>query len=267
MPKIKAGSIDIHYETFGDGDPLLLIMGFGMPGAAWIPMLPLMPGFRCIYFDNRGTGESDKPEGIYTIPDMADDASSLLTGLGIARANVYGMSMGGMIAQELALSHPEQVSKLVLGCTTAGGPTAKMPASEVMELFADAFRMMASNLEGAVDIIMPLLYPNEFIAAHPELKQMLTMGLSVVPPTPAATGARALAGVMEFNAYDRLPSIKCPVLIIHGERDILVPPENAAIIKSRLPQAEVMMVPGAGHGYPAADPVGIHQRIVKWLKS
>src|SRR5258708_21460453 len=125
MPLIKAGNLNLNYDTFGDGEPLLLIMGFGMAGAGWIPSLPFFSGFKSIYFDNRGTGLSDKPEGIYTVEAMADDASNLLKALGIAKAKVFGVSMGGMIAQELTLRHPEQVSKAVLGCTPAGGTTAE----------------------------------------------------------------------------------------------------------------------------------------------
>ena len=117
MPSVKAGNINLNYDTYGDGEPLLLIMGFGMSGAGWIPSLPFFNGFKSIYFDNRGTGLSDKPEGIYTVEAMADDASNLLRALGIAKAKVFGVSMGGMIAQELTLRHPEQVTKVVLGCT------------------------------------------------------------------------------------------------------------------------------------------------------
>jgi len=124
MPQIGANGIRINYEIVGQGQALLLIMGFGMPGAAWAPMVPFFSGFQCIYFDNWGTGLSDKPDGPYTIADMAEDASALLRGIGIERARVYGISMGGMIAQELALRHPEQVAKLVLGCTTPGGQSA-----------------------------------------------------------------------------------------------------------------------------------------------
>jgi pimeloyl-ACP methyl ester carboxylesterase len=129
MPRIAAGDMQINYESYGQGEPLLLIMGFGLPGIAWLPALPFLSGFRCIYFDNRGTGNSDKPEKPYTIAEMADDASNLLTTLGIARTKVYGISMGGMIAQELILRHPGQVERAVLGCTMAGGGRS-LPADE-----------------------------------------------------------------------------------------------------------------------------------------
>src|SRR5579884_2061132 len=127
MPKIKAGEININYEIFGQGEPLLLIMGFGMPGRAWLPRIPRFAGFRVIIYDNRGTGESDHPDQpVYAIAQMADDAGALLRALDIPRAKICGFSMGGMIAQELALRHPEQVTKAVFGCTTAGGPSAQM---------------------------------------------------------------------------------------------------------------------------------------------
>jgi 3-oxoadipate enol-lactonase len=267
MPKIQAGSINLNYDTFGAGEPLLLIMGFGMPGIAWLPSLSMLPGFKCIYFDNRGTGLSDKPEGIYTIEQMADDASNLLAALNIPKAKVFGISMGGMIAQELTLRHPEQVEKVVLGCTMAGGPTAKMASPEVSMKLVEGTKLMASNPEQGFDLILPLLYPEEFAKAHPEIKQLMLAGMKMMPATPSDSVDRTIAGIMTFDASDRLGQIKCPVLIVHGEQDLLIPAENAHLIKSRIPQAELMMIPNAGHAFQAADPIGIHQRIVQFLKA
>jgi len=267
MPSIKAGNININYDTFGEGEPLLLIMGFGMSGAGWIPSLPFFSGFKSIYFDNRGTGLSDKPEGIYTVEAMADDASNVLKALGIAKAKVFGVSMGGMIAQELTLRHPEQVSKVVLGCTMAGGPTAKMASPEILEELMTAQKLMPTDANKAFDILLPVLMPAEFVAQHPEIKQIMVAGAKMTPPTPPETADRAFAGIQTFNAYDRLGQIKCPVVIVHGDKDVLVLPENANVIKSRIPQAEMYIIPGAGHAFQAADPVGIHQKIVEWLRN
>src|SRR5271154_3153784 len=180
MPLIKAGNININYDTFGEGEPLLLIMGFGMSGAGWIPSLPVFAGFKAIYFDNRGTGLSDKPDGIYSVEGMADDASNLLKALGIAKAKVFGVSMGGMIAQELTLRHPEQVAKVVLGCTLAGGPHAKMGAPEVAMKLVEGTKLMASDPDKGLDVILPLLYPEEFAKAHPEIKQMMLAGMKMM---------------------------------------------------------------------------------------
>ena len=214
MPRIRAGSIDINYDTWGDGEPLLLIMGFGMPGIAWLPSLPMFTGFKCIYFDNRGTGYSDKPEGVYTIDAMADDASNLLKALNIPRAKVFGISMGGMIAQELTLRHPEQVERVVLGCTMPGGPQAKMASPEVGMKLVEGTKLMASNPENGFDIILPLLFPDDFAAQHPEIKQMMLAGMKLMPQTPTESVDRTIAGIMTFNAAERLGQIKCPVLIV-----------------------------------------------------
>lgn len=267
MPRVEAGNININYELFGEGEPLLMIMGFGMPGAAWTPTLPFFAGFKCIYFDNRGTGNSDKPGGPYTIPEMADDASNLMRAIGVEKARVYGISMGGMIAQELALRHPEQVVKLVLGCTTAGGVSAVRPSDEAVQKLLEGSKQMAADPAGAMDTIMPLLMPPDFVTAHPEIKQMMLMGMQMAPPTPPETAERALAGIMMFDAYDRLSQITCPVLIVHGEKDVLMPPGNAAILKQGIPHAEVFMIPEGGHLFAVADPFGIHNRIVTWLKN
>jgi pimeloyl-ACP methyl ester carboxylesterase len=267
MPRIAAGKVQINYDSYGQGDPLLLIMGFGLPGIAWLPVLPFLAGFRCIYFDNRGTGNSDKPEGPYTIAQMADDASNLLVALGIDKARVYGVSMGGMIAQELVLRHPEQVEKVVLGCTMPGGVAAVRASEETYQKMGEGFVTMAANAEKALDIIMPLLFPPEFIAKHPELKPMMLAGFKMARPTPPDAIEWTSAAIVEFDAYDRLAQIKCPVMIVHGQQDVLVPAENASLIKRRIPHAEVFMIPEAGHSYAAADPVGIHARIVNWLKS
>ena len=267
MPVVKSGSVNIHYETYGDGDPLLLIMGLGMPGAVWIPSLPLLPGFKCIYFDNRGTGTSDRPDLPYTVRDMAEDAIAILDDLHLPKAHVYGMSMGGMIAQELALNHPERVKKLVLGCTWAGGPTVRLPAPETMAKLIQGATMLRTDREKGIDILLPVLLPPEFIGAHPEVRAMIMAGLAGGQVAPLETVQLAVLALMQFNAHDRLPGVKCPVLIVHGEKDVLIPPENAAILKSRIPHAEVYRIPNAGHAYPITNLLDVHQRIVAFLQA
>lgn len=267
MPVVKSGSVNIHYETYGDGDPLLLIMGLGMPGAIWVPSLSFFEGFRCVYFDNRGTGTSDRPALPYTARDMAEDARAILDDLRIPKAHVYGVSMGGMIAQELSLNHPERVSKLVLGCTWAGGPTVRLSTPETMARMIQGAATLRTDREKGIDILMPVLLPSEFIGAHPEVKALIIAGLANGQITPIETIQRAMLGLIQFNAYDRLPQLKCPTLIVHGEKDILIPPENAAILKSRIAHAELYMIPNAGHAYQISDILGVHQRIVDFLRN
>jgi pimeloyl-ACP methyl ester carboxylesterase len=222
MPRIRAGSIEIAYETHGDGDPLLLIMGMGLPGAAWSGTLPFLTEFNCIYFDNRGIGNSDRQEGPYTIPQLADDASNLLDSLEIQRAKVYGFSMGGMIAQELTLRHPAQVQKLVLGCTTPGGPRATVTnTQEILE----ALSMQAADQDAAADLILRLSVPAS-VTVPEDMKTGFAAMLKMLPPPEPRIIEKTFAGVLEFNAYDRLSEIKCPVMIVHGDADILFPSDN-----------------------------------------
>jgi 3-oxoadipate enol-lactonase len=266
MPRIKAGSININYEIVGKGEPLLLIMGFMTPSAAWRPSLPMLNMFQCIYFDNRGTGLTDKPEGVYTAEQMADDAGNLLKTLNLPKAKVFGVSMGGMIAQELVLRHPEQVEKVVLGCTMPGGPNSKMAPPEIGQKLMEGAKIMAADPDKGVDSLISLCFPADFVRTHPEIKDLLREDRSTWPQTPPETVDRTVPGLMSFNAYDRLPRIKCPVLVIHGDQDLLIPVENAHIIKDRIPQAELYIIPGAGHMFWFMDPAGIYRRIVEFLK-
>ena len=268
MPRIKAGSLNLNYETFGDGDPLLLIMGFGMPGRAWLPRIPRFTGFKVIIFDNRGTGDSDKPEQpVYAIAEMADDASALLRALDIPRVKICGFSMGGMIAQELALRHPDQVLKAVFGCTVAGGPSAKMENPGGGDpLRMASFKLLASDPDKAYEELLPMIHPAELLTLRPELRHDMLDGIKTAPPTPVETYVRHWAGIVGFDAYDRLPQLHCPVLIVHGDQDIGTPIENAHILKSRIPHAELLIVHGAGHGLETAEPNWVTDRIVEWLR-
>src|SRR5438309_4730466 len=118
VPYADSKGARIHYAEHGSGDPLMLIMGYGLSSDAWTPMLPLLAGFRAIVLDNRGTGGSDPPGDVFSIHTMADDAVAVLDACDVERAHVHGVSMGGMIAQALTLDHPHLVASLVLGCTT-----------------------------------------------------------------------------------------------------------------------------------------------------
>ena len=268
MPDVTLTGCRIHYTENGQGDPLLLVMGFGMPGDAWLGSLPFLDGFRSVYFDNRGTGQSACPDGPYTIEQMADDAVGLIDQLGMARAHVYGISMGGMIAQELALRHPQKVRSLVLGCTMCGGTQSKMPEPEMIELLVEVMSNMGKPDPASwVERQLPLLFTREWVEANPGIRDMLTMMVPLLPPTPPETAQRAMAGIAEWGTYDRLPKLDVPTLIVHGDHDALIPVENAYTLAERIAGSKLHIVAGAGHGYPAQDPVGVHAVITDFLRA
>ena len=151
MPTAKAGDINLYYEVHGEGQPLLLIMGYGSNSGHWFVILPhLVSRFKVIIFDNRGTGRSDKPDIPYTAEMMTGDIIGLLDAIGIGAAHVFGVSMGGMIAQELALRHPGRVKKLILGCTSCGGPHSVRSSPESAAFLFDPERAKLSDEERAL---------------------------------------------------------------------------------------------------------------------
>jgi 3-oxoadipate enol-lactonase len=248
MATTRVGDIRIYYEVHGSGEPLLLIMGLGGNAADWQMQIPYFSReYQVIAFDNRGAGRSDKPKQPYTIAQMADDAAALLKVLGIASAHVYGVSMGGMIAQEMALRHPARVRSLILGGTMAGGPSAVMAGPQMLQRWAST---AALPLEESIVAGLSFLYSDEFIARN--RRQLVDRALEMAdlaPPIDALQ--RQFSAVARFNACDRLDQIRVPTLIIAGTCDKIVPVENSRILAERIPGAELVELEGAGHGFLA----------------
>ncbi len=265
MPKAKVGDIEVYYETHGEGEPLLLITGFGSYSAHWHVIVPhLSREFRVVAFDNRGTGRSDKPDYPYTLAMMAGDAKGVLDVLGIDRAHVFGVSMGGMIAQEFALNYPDRLRCLVLGCTNCGGKHA-IPASEEARQFLFGRDMAKLSVEERARLTVHWLWTKEFIEKHPEAVEDYVTITSRYP-TPVhgfRSQAQAIAG---HDTYDRLPQIKAPTLVITGDADRLIPPENSKILASRIPSAELVILKNAGHGFITDATEEASKAIIDFLK-
>ena len=249
MPTIKVGDINIYYEVHGEGEPLLLIMGYGGNSRWWYRQIPVFSReFKVITFDNRGTGQSDKPDIRYPWEAFADDACGVLDAIGIDAAHVYGVSMGGMIAQDFALRYPERVISLILGCTLCGGPHAVMPDVAANAILFDFERMSRLTPEEAAWETLPFLYSQEFIDQNRELI-MQSIAEQAQNPTPLHSYRRQGQAMAGSDTYDRLPQIEAPTLVIAGTGDRLIPVENSTILASRIPNAELMLFEGAGHGY------------------
>ncbi len=164
MARARVNGIHIHYEVHGSGEPLLLIMGLGANTTGWSMQIPEFSKEYCVIaFDNRGAGRSDKPNEPYSMRQMADDARGLLDELEIDSAHVFGMSLGGMIAQELVLQHPHRVSSLVLGGTMAGGPSAIFAGPDVVQQFISLAGMALTQ---AIEAGLALVYSEEYVSAN-----------------------------------------------------------------------------------------------------
>jgi len=239
-----SGSIRIAYELRGAGEPLLLVHGLGYARWGWEPVLDGLAGrFLVVAFDNRGIGESDAPPGPYTARFMAEDGIAVLDAAGIERAHVVGTSLGGMVAQELALGFPERVARLVLVCTTPGGPAAYPMPQRTRRLLAETPALPpAERLCRLVENALS----EKAARARPELVERILAGRLAVPYDPAAWQAQAAAGAA-FDALERIGEIQAPTLVLHGTDDAVVDPRNGELLAARIADARLERFQGAGH--------------------
>src|SRR3984957_13357107 len=241
MPFVENQDAKIYWDEQGSGEPLLLIEGLSYPSYMWHRTRPILAQtYRTIAFDNRGVGQSDVPEGVYSIELMASDAAAVLDAAGVQSAHVFGVSMGGMIAQEFALQYPKRVRSLILGCTAAGGPTAVRAEREATQMLMARNKMSPEQAaEAAVPFVYDSATPRERIDEDLAIRRPWF-------PRPEAYVAQ-LQGILAWEAYSRLSGIMAPTLVIHGERDRLVPPGNGKLIAERVAGAKLLMIPHASH--------------------
>ena len=221
------------------GTPLLLIQGLGYGRWGWDPVVPgLAERYRVLTFDNRGIGESDKPAGPYTAREMADDALQVLDEAEVERAHVLGASLGGMIAQELAVKASGRVEKLVLCCTTPGGPDAYPLPEVTMKLFVEAPTL-------APEVALRRFVENALGAKPPDgLVDELFARRVANPPDPDGWQAQAAAGTT-FGGVEGV--VRAPTLILQGTEDNVVDPRNAELLAQQIAGARVELIPGTGH--------------------
>lgn len=247
MPHAHVNGIDLHYTRRGRGQPLLLIMGLGGPAAAWDRefLRQMAADYELVTYDNRGTGQSDKPDEPYSIASFASDAVGLLDVLEIPRAHVFGISMGGMIAQETGIEYGARVASLTLGCTTPGGRHAvPAPPESMQALKARPGQTPAEAIRDG----WKLSYSQEYIAAHrDELEDTLRRILE--HPTPRFAYNRHLDATMTLRVYKRLKAIQAPTLAVTGRDDVLISAANSEILAREIPNATLRIFDDAGHGF------------------
>jgi len=267
MPKKSVNGINIEYEVEGEGTPLILISGLGYPAWQWHRMLPFLTRhLQVITFDNRGVGKTDKPAGPYTAELLAADTAGLLDALNIESAVVMGHSMGGFIAQELALSYPGKVSRLVLSSTNFGGPHHVPVTPEAMMVLSD---MSSDPLTRFKNGLMVSTAPG-FAEQHPEIIQEWLDWRISNPIDLAGYQAQmaiGLALISESASFEnKLSNIKVPTLILFGAHDKVVPPANADLMAARIPNSKVVILPNAGHFFPMEVPEAASQTIIDFAK-
>jgi pimeloyl-ACP methyl ester carboxylesterase len=253
MPFARNGTVKLHWESFGEGPAVLLVAGQGMTADGWWATVPVLAdSFRVIAFDNRDTGRSSRLPWPYSVAHMARDAVAVLDAAGEQRAHVYGISLGSLVAQEVALRHPDRVEALVLGASSAGGFAAYKPSASS---FAQTFLVRAGAMgpEEAAWAAVPYTYAEKTRQLHPErIVTDITHRVSS-PPEPLAYLHQAGA-VAAHDAYERLNQMAAPTLVVHGEQDVFVPPANALVLAERIPGAQLRLWPDAGHMYTVDEP-------------
>jgi 3-oxoadipate enol-lactonase len=260
--RVTVGDIKIYYQVQGQGEPLLMVMGLGGHSLDWGEIVPqrLADGYKLILFDNRGSGRSDQP-GPCTIEQMARDTVGLMDALSIDRANVLGGSMGGMIALQVALDHPERVNKLVLGATSAGGKSRVFPPPEIQKYFYPRQDLSAHDY---LLWTAAVCYPQEFIDAHPDTVEQKIQANLAYPGTLASYMAQ-LEAFMAFDVDERLNTIQAPTMIIIGNQDVLTPPPNSSLMAGRIPGAQMSEIDGAGHIFWISHPEETVTIVTKFL--
>ena len=237
-------SVRIAWDERGDGDPIVLVHGLGYARWGWEPVVaPLAESYRVIRMDNRGIGESDVPEGPYTVRAMAEDVVRVLDEARAERAHVVGTSLGGMVAQELAIAWPDRVVKLVLACTTPGGAGAYPIPQRTLDLIAQAPSLAP---EVALRRFVENALSPTTVTTRPDLVEQIYERRLASPPDPRGWQAQAAAAT-SFDAFDRLGRIQAPTLVLHGTADRVVEVRNAAILGDRIPDARVELFADAGH--------------------
>jgi 3-oxoadipate enol-lactonase len=245
MRRASVDGVSLAYDVRGSGPPLVLIMGYRLSSAAWPAefVTPLSKQFTLLLFDNRGTGLSDKPTSGYALSSMANDVIGLMDHLDIPRANVVGYSMGGAIAQEVVCRHPDRVLSLVLVATLCGGTRSSYAGPAVMSLMRNLERMTPAN---AARRIWTVTYAPSYLAANRD-KVERQMQLEIENPTPLHASDLQFQAFADFDSSEALRSVRCRTLVITGDRDELIPPQNSKVLADLIPGARLVVLRGCGH--------------------
>ncbi len=264
MEKARINGVELFYDLRGAGNPLVLIHGAQGDQTMFNNFAPTFTrNYRVLTFDQRGSGLSEKPHGDYSIAQLADDTATLMTHVGFDRADIIGVSMGGMIALEFALRHANRVRALVLGCTTPGGPKAIRIGGEA---FTNAYSSKPMSSEDRGRALAEAAFTKGYIELHPEIIPAMIEARRQRPIDHVALDGR-LKAAMKHDVYDRLSRITCPTLVITGKDDALISWENSRLLADKIPNAELVLLGPAGHCFWIEQPEESYSAIRRFLET
>jgi 3-oxoadipate enol-lactonase len=247
MPFATVDGLRLHYQWHGEGrgTPLVLVMGLGGDSTAWpFQLAAFAPRYRVLAFDNRGAGQSDAPDVVYTTRSMAQDLLGLLDGLGVERAHLLGLSLGGAIAQEAALAAPSRFASLQLHATWAG----PHPYFQALVHAVRTARLQLDR-EGFYRALSVWLFTPMCFARQPDLIETVIQGAIHHPhPMPTHAYLRQTGAALAHDVGDRVHLIRCPTLVAVGSQDLITPPFLAEELARRIPGARLACLPDVGHG-------------------
>ncbi|MBW4674965.1 MAG: alpha/beta hydrolase [Desmonostoc geniculatum HA4340-LM1] len=245
MPKVQINGIDLFYDIKGTGEPLLLIAGFFCDHAYWSLIMPsLISHYQVIRLDNRGMGRSSAPQNPYSIKEMAGDIAALLDRIGIDKVHLAGHSMGGQIAQELALAYPKKVQSLMLLSSLAKGDEF---FNSIIETWGELLNYV--DLKLYEKMVLPWIFTDAFYSIPGMIEGLIEFAIRY--PFPPATHSlyHHSRAMLDFDTVDRLQQIDCPTLVLVGKQDILTPLKFSQQLAQGIPNAELVVIDRGGHGF------------------
>jgi 3-oxoadipate enol-lactonase len=262
MPRVRCNGLELNYADVGRGEPVVFLNGLAGDHLYWSGQVRAFAGrFRCLALDNRDAGQSDYAPAAYAIADLADDVAALLAALGLPPAHVVGLSLGGMIAQELALRHPERVRGLFLAGTLA---RADDWFRATLATYGHIRRQVADT-PAFFEALLPWLVSHRFFEAATKVEWLRALLRTGPYPQRIDGFFRQFAAMERHDALERLPRVACPVLVAVGEDDLIVPPRYSREIAARLPQARLELLGGVGHAPPIEDPRTFNRLLAAFL--
>ena len=260
MPYQKCNSVNIYYNIIGSGRKLVLVNGLGGDTRSWELLLPhLKDSFEVLYFDLRGAGKSDKPDGPYTIDQMANETAELISQLKFEGADVLGFSMGGLVAQTIAIKHPEIFDKLILVSTTPawGKPFPFDP--KAVETF-DQTEATTETITAVFNIIFGKAYREKV-----SVEEYINFRMTDPEPQPVEAYLSQLAACKTFDLLDHIAEIQKPTIVIAGSDDHLITPKNAQWLHENIKDSQINILDKIGHMVPIEAPAQLAETLLLLL--